>query len=158
MSLVPNIEALAREPWLSFQLDGQHYAVLLSRVSEVIRDASPTPVPGAADDLLGICHLRGNIVPVMDGRRRLGLSHSEPGDPSTVRIVVCTHESHRVGLRVDAVGDLLQPKADAIQLPPARSGRVDDPVQVVMGWHGGFVALLDVPTLCRLHKELKDVA
>ncbi|HUA81149.1 MAG TPA: chemotaxis protein CheW [Dyella sp.] len=158
MSLVPHIEAIAREPWLSFQLDGQHYAVLLSRVSEVIRDASPTPVPGAADDLLGVCHLRGNIVPVMDGRRRLGLNQGTPSDPSTVRIVVCTHESHRVGLRVDAVGDLLQPHSQAIQLPPARSGRVDDPVQVVMGWQGGFVALLDVPTLCRLHKELKDVA
>lgn len=158
MSLVPNIDAIAREPWLSFQLDGQHYAVLLSRVSEVIRDASPTPVPGAADDLLGICHLRGNIVPVMDGRRRLGLSQGAPSDPSTVRIVVCTHESHRVGLRVDAVGELLQPNPEAIQLPPARSGRVDDPVHVVMGWRGGFVALLEVPTLCRLNKELKDVA
>jgi len=150
MSLVPNLEAIAREPWLSFQLDGQHYAVLLSRVSEVIRDCAPTPVPGAASDLLGICHLRGNIVPVMDGRLRLGLSAAEASDPSAVRIIVCTHDSHRVGVRVDAVGDLLQPKSESIELPPARSGRVDDPVQAVMGWHGGFVALLDVARLCRL--------
>lgn len=153
MSLVPNLEAIAREPWLSFQLDGQHYAMLLSRVSEVIRDSVPTPVPGAADDLLGICHLRGNIVPVMDGRRRLGLNTSAASDPASVRIVVCTHETHRVGLRVDAVGQLLQPKLEAIELPPVRSGRVDDPVQAVMGWQGGFVALLDVPTLCRLDRE-----
>lgn len=153
MRLVPNLEAIAREPWLSFQLDGQHYAMLLSRVSEVIRDSVPTPVPGAADDLLGICHLRGNIVPVMDGRRRLGLNTSAASDPASVRIVVCTHETHRVGLRVDAVGQLLQPKLEAIELPPVRSGRVDDPVQAVMGWQGGFVALLDVPTLCRLDRE-----
>ncbi|RDS81831.1 chemotaxis protein CheW [Dyella psychrodurans] len=158
MSLVPNIEALVREPWLSFQLDGQHYAVLLNQVSEVIRDCAPTPVPGAAADLLGICHLRGNIVPVMDGRRRLGLKDAMPDDPSAVRIVVFAHEAHRVGLRVDAVGELLQPKAEAITLPPARSGRVDDPVQVVMGWQGGFVALLDVARLCRLHRELQHVA
>jgi purine-binding chemotaxis protein CheW len=158
MSSVPNIEQIAREPWLSFQLEGQHYAVLLSQVSEVIRDGIPTPVPGAAADLLGICHLRGNIVPVMDGRRRLGFSHAEGGDPASVRIVVFAHETHRVGLRVDAVGDLLQPKPEAIEPPPARSGRVDDPVQAVMGWHGGFVALLDVVRLCRLNQELKDVA
>lgn len=150
MSLIPNLQAIAREPWLSFQLDGQHYAVLLSRVSEVIRDSAPTPVPGAADDLLGICHLRGNIVPVMDGRRRLGLNTATTSDASAARIVVCTHETHRVGIRVDAVGELLQPKAEAIEPPPVRSGRVDDPVQAVMGWHGGFVALLDVPKLCRL--------
>jgi purine-binding chemotaxis protein CheW len=158
MSSVPNIEKIAREPWLSFQLEGQHYAVLLSQVSEVIRDTTPTPVPGAADDLLGICHLRGNIVPVMDGRRRLGFQRAEGGDPTSARIVVFVHESHRVGLRVDAVGDLLQPKLEAIELPPARSGRVDDPVQAVMGWQGGFVALLDVVRLCRLNQELKDVA
>ncbi|GLQ86752.1 chemotaxis protein CheW [Dyella flagellata] len=158
MSLVPQLETIAREPWLSFQLDGQHYAVLLSRVSEVIRDSTPTPVPGAASDLLGICHLRGNIVPVLDGRRRLGLSTTTTTDPSATRIVVCMHETHRVGLRVDAVGDLLQPRTEAIEPPPMRSGRADDPVQAVMGWHGGFVALLDVPKLCRLDKGIKDAA
>ncbi|GFZ86086.1 chemotaxis protein CheW [Dyella caseinilytica] len=158
MSSVPNIEKIAKEPWLSFQLNGQHYAVLLSQVSEVIRDAVPTPVPGAAEDLLGVCHLRGNIVPVMDGRKRLGFGAADAGDSASVRIVVFAHEAHRVGLRVDAVGDLLQPKVEAIEPPPARSGRVDDPVQAVMGWEGGFVALLDVVRLCRLQQGLKDVA
>jgi purine-binding chemotaxis protein CheW len=158
MSAVPDIEKIAREPWLSFQLNGQHYAVLLSQVSEVIRDSVPTPVPGAADDLLGICHLRGNIVPVMDGRRRLGFAAAATNDLASMRIVVFAHEAHRVGLRVDAVGDLLQPKLEAIEAPPARSGRVDDPVQAVMGWEGGFVALLDVVRLCRLQQGLKDVA
>lgn len=158
MSLVPDLQTIAREPWLSFQLDGQHYAVLLSRVSEVIRDSTPTPVPGAAGDLLGICHLRGNIVPVMDGRRRLGLATTVASDPATSRIVVCTHEIHRVGVRVDAVGELLQPKLDAIEPPPMRSGRVDDPVQAVMGWQGGFVALLDVAKLCRLDRHVASAA
>lgn len=158
MSPVANLETIAREPWLSFQLDGQHYAVLLSRVSEVIRDTTPTPVPGAASDLLGVCHLRGNIVPVMDGRRRLGLNTTAAADPAASRIVVCTHETHRVGVRVDAVGDLLQPKAEAIEPPPMRSGRVDDPVQAVMGWQGGFVALLDVAKLCRLERGAKEAA
>lgn len=158
MSLVLSVEKMASEPWLSFQLDGQYYAVLLSHVSEVIRDCTPTPVPGAAADLLGICHLRGNIVPVMDGRRRLGLNHAAAVDPASVRIVVFAHDTHRVGLRVDAVGELLQPKVGAIEQPLGRSGRTDDPVQAVMGWQGGFVALLDVARLCRLHQELKDVA
>jgi purine-binding chemotaxis protein CheW len=158
MSSVPNIEKIAKEPWLSFQLAGQHYAVLLGQVSEVIRDCVPTPVPGAAADLLGVCHLRGNIVPVMDGRRRLGFPPAESGDTASVRIVVVAHDAYRVGLRVDAVGDLLPPRLEAIEPPPVRSGRVDDPVQAVMGWQGGFVALLDVARLCRLHGEWKDVA
>ncbi|HEY8328585.1 MAG TPA: chemotaxis protein CheW, partial [Rhodanobacter sp.] len=69
---VPAFEARAQH-WLSFRIGTQLYAALLDDVSEVIRDGDLTPVPGAAPDLLGVRHLRGRIVPVMDGRRRLGL-------------------------------------------------------------------------------------
>lgn len=98
--------ASATEPssWLLFQLAGQHFAASLKHVSEVLRDVAITPVPGAAAELLGIFHPRGQIVPVMDGRRRLGLLGAKPADPSGVRIVVLIHEGHRVGLRVDSVG------------------------------------------------------
>ncbi|MBP1473402.1 purine-binding chemotaxis protein CheW [Frateuria sp. MAH-13] len=136
--------------WLTFQLDGQAYAAPLTQVSEVIRIGEVTPVPGAASDLLGIRHLRGQVVPVLDGRRRLGLP-SRDGDSDSVRVVMLNHASHAVGLRVDAVGELLLPGNDAIAPPPpGRAARVDDPVIGVLPWKGGFVALLDVRRLCRL--------
>jgi purine-binding chemotaxis protein CheW len=159
MSNLSNIDAITQQPWLAFQLDGQHYAAPLSHVSEVIRDRTPTPVPGAADDLLGICQLRGSIVPVMDGRRRLGLRSTIDRDQDAVRIVVFAHAGHRVGFRVDAVGELLRPQIDAIgPPPPGRLGGADDPVQAVLAWQGGFVALLDIVRLCRLAPELQRVA
>ena len=159
MSNLSNIEAITQQPWLAFQLDGQHYAAPLSHVSEVIRDRTPTPVPGAADDLLGICQLRGSIVPVMDGRRRLGLRGVTERDQDAVRIVVFAHAGHRVGLKVDAVGELLRPQTAAIgPPPPGRSGCADDPVQAVLAWQDGFVALLDIVRLCRLAPELQRAA
>ena len=159
MSHPYHADALAQQPWLAFDLAGQHYAAPLSHVSEVIHDHAPTPVPGAADDLLGICQLRGNIVPLIDGRRRLGLPTAPPSDSEAVRIVVFAHEGHRVGFRVDAVGDILRPTADAIEgPPPTRAGHIDDPVRAVLAWQGGFVALLDVPRLCRLAPESQRVA
>jgi purine-binding chemotaxis protein CheW len=159
MSLPYHADAIAQQPWLAFDLAGQHYAAPLNHVSEVIHDHVPTPVPGAAGDLLGICQLRGNIVPLIDGRRRLGLSTLPPGDTDAVRIVVFACEGHRVGLRVDAVGDILRPTPDAIDAPPpSRSGQLDDPVQAVLAWQGRFVALLDVARLCRLAPELPRVA
>jgi purine-binding chemotaxis protein CheW len=159
MTKLSNIDAIIQQPWLAFQLDRQHYAAPLSHVSEVIRDRTPTPVPGAADDLLGICQLRGNIVPVMDGRRRLGLRGAVVHDQDAVRIVVFAHGGHRVGFRVDAVGELLRPQIDAIgPPPPGRLDCADDPVQAVLAWQGGFVALLDIVRLCRLAPELQRVA
>jgi len=137
--------------WLSFRIGAQLYAAPLIDVSEVIRDGDITPVPGAADDLLGVRHLRGRIVPVLDGRRRLGLPDSPPSDEALVRIVMLAQGGHRVGVRVDAVGELLC--SDGIDIappPPGRASRRDDPVSGVLSWQGGFVALLDVRRLCRL--------
>jgi purine-binding chemotaxis protein CheW len=139
--------------WLTFQLDGQAYAAPLAQVSEVIRIGEVTPVPGAAADLLGVRHLRGRVVPVLDGRRRLGLPPHD-GDDDSVRVVMLSHAGHVVGLRVDAVGELLLPGAEAAAPPPpGRATRADDPVTGVLPWKGGFVALLDVRRLCRLPED-----
>lgn len=145
----------ATQRWLAFHLAGQAYAAPLDQVSEVIRDGELTPVPGAAPDILGIRHLRGRIVPVLDGCRRLGLTQDPRADVTQVRIVVLTHASHQVGLRVDAVGELLVPeRSDSIAAPPSGwATRNDDPVEGVLPWQGGFVALLDVRRLCRLPQE-----
>lgn len=149
----PSVDS-AVQSWLSFHLDGQLYGAPLAQVNEVIRLGELTPVPGAAADLLGVRHLRGRIVPVMDGRRRLGLSPASSLDGDSVRIVMLSHGHHQVGLRVDAVGELLTPGADEIASPPpGRVARVDDPVSGVLAWQGGFVALLDVQRLCRLPQE-----
>jgi len=140
--------------WLSFQIGHQRYAAPLGEVSEVLRDGELTPVPGAASDLLGIRHLRGRIMPVLDGRRRLGLPEQPPADAERVRVVMLSHAGQMVGLRVDAVGELLN-IAGAEVAPPqiGRANRTDDPVSGVLSWQEGFVALLDIGRLCRLTTE-----
>ncbi|RDI97751.1 chemotaxis protein CheW [Dyella solisilvae] len=140
--------------WLSFRVGAQLYAAPLGEISEVIRDGEITPVPGAAGDLLGIRHLRGRIVPVLDGRRRLGLDEGQDLDVGQIRLIMLSHGAHLVGLRVDAIGDLVSPGHSGIAPPPpGAAARVDDPVYGVIPWQGSFVALLDVGRLCRLPAE-----
>lgn len=143
------IEATAQS-WLSFELAGQRYAAPLAQVSEVLRDSDITPVPGAAEDLLGIRHLRGQIVPVMDGRRRLGLAEQPSADPAGVRVIMLMLGSQLIGLRVDSIGDLLNPSTKDLAPPPSgRAPRQDEAVQGVVPAQNGFVALLDIARLCR---------
>lgn len=145
--------------WLSFQIGQQRYAAPLGAVSEVLRDGELTPVPGAASDVLGIRHLRGRIMPVLDGRRRLGLPEQPPVDAERARVVMLSHAGQMVGLRVDAVGELLN--IGGAEVAPPQSGRAnrpDDPVSGVLSWQDGFVALLDIGRLCRLTTENTHVA
>ena len=115
-------------------------------------------MPGAAADLLGVRHLRGRIVPVMDGRRRLGLPAEPAADPLAVRIVMLAHAGQSLGLKVDAVGELIDRDGREIAPPPSgRASRDDDPVSGVLPWQDGFVALLDARRLCRLEGD-DDVA
>ncbi len=145
--------------WLSFRIGHQLYAAPLGEVSEVLREGELTPVPGAAPDLLGIRHLRGRIMPVLDGRRRLGLPDQPPVDSERVRVVMLSHAGQLVGLQVDAVGELLNIGGKEVAPPPAgRACRRDDPVTGVLSWQDGFVALLDIGKLCRLTTENTHVA
>ncbi|HEY9130591.1 MAG TPA: chemotaxis protein CheW [Dyella sp.] len=149
MSAVAQDTVVASQ-WLVFFLAGQAYAAPLTQVNEIVRDGAVTPVPGSAEDLLGIRLLRGQIVPVLDGRQRLGLDE-QTSSPAQGRIVVLTHDSHQVGVRVDAVDELLSVNESDMAAPPAgRAVRADDPVRGVVPWKQGFVALLDVRKLCRL--------
>ena len=151
--------AVTGQQWLSFRIGAQLYAAPLAEVSEVIREGELTPVPGAAADLLGVQPLRGRIVPVLDGRRRLGLAPLPAPDQAKVRLVMLVSGQHLVGLRVDAVGELLS--SDGLEIaspPPGRVSREEDPVSGVLPWQGGFVALLDVRRLCRLDQGNDGVA
>lgn len=153
------ISASACQQWLSFRMGAHLYAAPLADVSEVVRVGELTAVPGADADLLGVRPLRGRVVPVLDGRRRLGLPLLPPPESAQVRLVILAYGQHLVGLRVDAVGELLS--SDGLEIAPAPPGRVsreDDPVIGVLPWQGGFVVLLDVCRLCRLEQGNDRVA
>lgn len=138
--------------WLGFELAGERYAVPLADVREVIRPDPPTPVPGAPAEVLGIVSLRGTIVTVLDGRRRLGLDDTANGGGPGQRVVVFQHEHDDVGILVDALQDVLDLDLDSEELmppPPGRASCSDDPVLGVLTCGEGFVTLLDAGKLCR---------
>jgi purine-binding chemotaxis protein CheW len=148
---VSDVKHEGRDLWLGFSLKGQRYAVSLAAVREVIRPGDITPVPGAPSDVLGIVNLRGQIVPVLDGRRRFGLEGDvDAGEADAQRVIVFDDAGTTVGLRIDVIGEMLQfDAADVAPPPPGRATRRDDPVSGVLTRDDSFIALVDVPRLCR---------
>lgn len=71
----------------TFRVGDDCFALDADRVTEVIRAGHVARVPLAPEGLLGLVHLRGRIVPIIDLAGRLGISRT--GGPGTHLIVEC---------------------------------------------------------------------
>lgn len=100
----------------SFKLANEEYAVDIGAVQEIVRMSSITRVPRAPSFVEGVVNLRGKIVPVIDLRRRFGLSSVEA--TKSTRIVIVQVTGKTVGLIVDSVREVLRLSSDAVSPPP----------------------------------------
>src|SRR5690606_33819974 len=105
-------------------LDDDPYALPIERVREIVRLRPITPVPRMPEAVLGVISLRGEIVQVLDLRRRLGLPPAEQGSSrQRRRIVVLNGEDGQLaGLLVDRVSEVLRTPAEGMRPPAARDG------------------------------------
>lgn len=103
---------------LCIQLDGDPYAVPVERVREIVRLRPVTEVPRLPADLLGVISLRGEVVEVLDLRRRLGMPVAAPSRSSRI-VVLHGDEGEVTGLLVDAVREVLRIDEAEIRPPPA---------------------------------------
>lgn len=103
--------------YVTFSLAEETYAIDVLQVQEVLRMTEIAPVPGVPDYILGIINLRGDVVTVIDARRRMSLPAREPDDVS--RIVVIDVDRQNVGILVDAVAEVVQIAPGSIDPAPA---------------------------------------
>lgn len=90
---------------LLFTLEGQRYALPMADVRELVRAARLTPLPRAPDVVEGLLNLRGELLPVLDLRRRFRLP-PRPLSPMD-HFIVAQAGTRRVVLRVDRTEEVL---------------------------------------------------
>lgn len=99
-----------------FALAGELYGLDISRVQGIIKMPEVTRVPRAAEFVEGVINLRGEIVPIIDLRKRFGLGELQIGVDT--RIINVEMGDHLVGLIVDAVEEVLNIPSGVIEPPP----------------------------------------
>lgn len=86
---------------LTVTLGGHAYGIELLDSKEVIAMMAVEPIPQSPAFLLGMINLRGNLIPVMDLRIKLGLIPSPPTPESC--IVIVDRKGRLLGALVDAL-------------------------------------------------------
>ncbi|WP_224362551.1 chemotaxis protein CheW [Hyalangium versicolor] len=102
---------------LLFTLEGQRYALPSTDVRELVRAALLTPLPQAPDVVEGLLNLRGELLPVLDLRRRFRLP-PRPLAPSD-HLIVAQAGPRRVVLRVDRTEEVLTLEPGTLDETPA---------------------------------------
>jgi purine-binding chemotaxis protein CheW len=144
--------------FLVFRLGDDEFGLPIDAVDEVARVPDQiTRLPRTPKFLEGVVNLRGEVLPVVDQRRRFDMPALD--ERSARRLVVVRTEHHKAGLIVDSVSEVLRCPVDKIEPAPNLS---NEPVKLVHGvvnleQAGRIVLLLDpAELLTRAERGLLD--
>jgi purine-binding chemotaxis protein CheW len=113
-------QELSEVQLVTFMLGEEEFGVPISQIQEIDRLARITKVPKAAEFIEGITNLRGEVIPVLDTRKRFDLA-VKPSDDRT-RIIIVDLGGIKTGLVVDSVREVLNLAKKDIAPPPEAIG------------------------------------
>ena len=101
---------------LIFDLEGEYYGLDIRYVIEIIGMQKITMVPELPDYVKGIINLRGNIIPVIDVRKKFNKEEKDYTDRTCIIVIQVNEIS--IGLVVDKVSEVLTISENEIVPPP----------------------------------------
>jgi purine-binding chemotaxis protein CheW len=108
--------------FIVFRLGAEEFALPIEAVEEVARAPdSLARVPNTPKFLEGVINLRGQVLPVVDQRKRFSMP--PPSGVAGRRLVVVRTKRHLAGIIVDSASDVLRVAGDEIASAPQLPGQ-----------------------------------
>lgn len=158
---------------VGFMVGDVAYAVRIESVREIVNPLAVVELPRAPDAVKGVASFRGDVVPVIDLRRRFGLPPSTLARKNkwivtdvTPRARSAQHEPEPakkiagrfVALVVDSVTEVFGTGGEAIRpSPPLGAGDDVRGIEGVASYQGGLVFVLDTRTFGALADAVASV-
>jgi purine-binding chemotaxis protein CheW len=103
---VDALNSIAREKIVLFTLDEPRYALSVSDVVRVVRAVEITPLPKAPDVVFGVINFHGEIIPVIDIRKRFHLPQRDMQLED--QFIIARTSQRMVAIVVDSVNGVYQ--------------------------------------------------
>jgi purine-binding chemotaxis protein CheW len=134
---------------LVFYVENEKYAIPIDSIQEIIRYIEPTAVPHTVDFLDGIISLRGQMIPLVNGRKRM---HRAPKAPDRkTRIIIVDHGTDHFAILVDAAVQVTTVDRKKIEPPPALRSRDSEFIDGIAMQNGNLLILLNLKKFLEFH-------
>ncbi len=132
---------------VGFIVGEEEFAIPILNIQEIIKPIEYTRVPGVPEYVMGVFNLRGNVIPLIDLRRKFSLPPSEQ-TPET-RYIVMKHEDNIVGFIIDKLTEAIRMKKSNIDTPPEKLQKENGMVQGIGKREDNIITILKVDALLR---------
>jgi purine-binding chemotaxis protein CheW len=129
-------------PFLLFRVGGELYGTPLLGIREVVEPQEPKPIPNTVSFFSGIINLRGQVIGIIDLRKRFGCEASRhPG----MALMIFTTESGPLGALVDEIESVVKIPQTNIESKAAIRMHVPSDFFIGIGNQGGrLISLIDL--------------
>jgi purine-binding chemotaxis protein CheW len=145
--------------FIVIKIDDEQYGINIKYIDNIVRMQQITRVPKVDPYLKGVINIRGEIVPVMSVRMKMGLAEDVITNKSRI-IILKTGEGDLVGIIVDQVNQVLTLDVNSIEKVRYDDKKGQNDAKFVGGvghYDGGLVSILDLDAVVS-EKEVKEKA
>ena len=135
---------------LVFSLDDKRYALHLTTVQTVVRAVESTPLPKAPDIVTGIVNMHGNVIPLVNVRKRFRLPERDIG--LSDHLIVAQTARRMVALIADSVEGVIEHPEEMIAAPETILPQMEY-IEGVAKLADGMVLIHDLDRFLSLDEE-----
>ena len=133
--------------YLTFKIGSELFGANVSNIQNIIEYPALTKVPEMPSFIIGVTNLRGEVLPVVDSRIKLGISKTEITSNTCIIVIELNIEgvNTKAGLLVDEVSEVLEIKDEEINDSPSIGTQFkSDVITGVFPQNNKFIMLLDI--------------
>jgi|SRR6056297_940110 len=143
--------------YLTFDIEEETYGLFLKDSKEIIKTPKITNVPNTADHIIGVINLRGQVVPVVNLKKKLNLNKGEDESFKEKKIIVTNIKDIIIGVLVDNVREVVTLNVDNIEeMTDSRRGLKEDFIEGVVNYDNDLLVIINVEKVLFSDKEKKD--
>ncbi|MDX1668895.1 MAG: chemotaxis protein, partial [Limnobacter sp.] len=139
---------------LLFSLGGSEiFGINVFKIREVTEMMEVTKMPGGSQSLLGMVSLRGNVLPVLDLAKSVGMVCA---DKSPEKLIIAEFASRTVAFAVHAVDKIVRIDWSEVKPPQRYDAEGNFISGVILLNNDRLVSLLDIEAVCQRELPMED--